>query len=100
MDEPSKNLLFEQALAFYVTNKSVIREKYLGKQVVISGDRILGAYDDVVKVYQEAIKTVPLGSFVIKDIPENIEDEVIYLPYRILVHDTSARGCLISVKQI
>jgi hypothetical protein len=54
--------------------------------VVISGDKILGAYDDVGKAYQEAIKTVPLGSFVIKDIPENIEDEVIYLSPFLAVH--------------
>jgi hypothetical protein len=86
MDESSKNPLFEQALAFYATNKPVIREKYLGKQVVISGDKILGAYDDVGKAYQETIKTVPLGSFVIKDIPENIEDEVIYLSPFLTAH--------------
>jgi hypothetical protein len=86
MDESSKNPLFEEALAFYATNKPIIREKYLGKQVVISGDKILGAYDDVGKAYQEAIKTVPLGSFVIKDIPENIEDEVIYLSPFLAAH--------------
>jgi hypothetical protein len=81
-----KSSLFEQALVFYTTNKQVIREKYLGKQVVISGDKILGVYDDVGKAYQETIKTAPLGSFVIKDIPENIEDEVIYLSPFLAVH--------------
>jgi hypothetical protein len=59
MDELSKNLLFKQALAFYATNKPVIREKYLGKQVVISGDKILGAYDDVGKAYQGPSKPCP-----------------------------------------
>jgi hypothetical protein len=86
MDKSSKNPLFEEALTFYAANKPIIREKYLGKQVVISGDKILGAYDDVGKAYQETIKTVPLGSFVIKDIPENIEDEVIYLSPFLAVH--------------
>jgi hypothetical protein len=59
MDEASKNPLFEQAFAFYETNKLTIREKYLGKQVVISGERILGAYDDLGTAYHETIKTTP-----------------------------------------
>jgi hypothetical protein len=60
-------------------DKSEIREKHLGKQVVIVGDQIIGAYDDIDKAYQETIKTYTQGTFMIHDVPVNIEDEIVHL---------------------
>jgi hypothetical protein len=69
-------LMYEREAEFYEAHKLEIREKYLGKQVVISGDKIVGAYNDVGEAYRETIKMLPLGAFMIQDVPENIEDEI------------------------
>jgi hypothetical protein len=71
--------MLEKEFEFYENNKSTIREKYLGKQVVIVGDQIIGAYDDIDKAYQETIKTYTQGTFMIHDVPINIEDEIVHL---------------------
>ncbi|MDR2490801.1 MAG: hypothetical protein LBD20_05310 [Spirochaetaceae bacterium] len=71
--------MYEHEAAFYEANRFKIREKYLGKQVVISGDKIVGAYDNVGDAYRETIKTLPLGTFMIHDVPKNIEDEIQWL---------------------
>ena len=71
--------MYERETAFYEANKPAIREKYLGKQVVICGDKIVGAYDDVGEAYRQTIKTLPLGTFMIHDVPVNIEDEIQWL---------------------
>jgi hypothetical protein len=68
--------MYEREIEFYEANKLEIREKYLGKQIVISGNKIVGAYDNVGDAYHDTIKTFPLGTFMIQDIPENIEDEI------------------------
>jgi hypothetical protein len=71
--------MYEREAEFYEANKLEIREKYLGKQVVISNDKIVGAYDNIGDAYHETIRTFPLGTFMIQDVPENIEDEIQYL---------------------
>ena len=68
--------MYEHEVAFYEAHKLEIRDKYLGKHVVISGDNIVGAYDDAGAAYYETIKTHSLGTFMIQDVPENIEDEI------------------------
>jgi len=71
--------MLEKEFEFYENNKLSIREKYLGKQIVIVGEKIVGAYDDIDEAYQEAIKTYTLGTFMIHDVPVDIEDEIIHL---------------------
>ena len=71
--------MFEKETEFYIANKNEIREKYLGKRIVIAGDQIIGVYNDVSEAYTETIKTLLPGSFMIKDIPVDIEDEVVQL---------------------
>jgi hypothetical protein len=68
--------MLEEEFQFYENNKSEIREKHLGKQIVIVGDQVIGVYDDIDKAYQETIKTYTLGTFMIHDVPVNIEDEI------------------------
>jgi len=71
--------MLEKEFEFYENNKSAIREKYLGKQVVIVGEKIIGAYDDIDEAYQETIQTHTPGTFMIHDVPVDIEDEIIHL---------------------
>ena len=62
---------------FYENNRDELVEKYCGKYVVISGDKVVSAYDDENKAYYETIKSIPLGSFMIHLIQE--EEEVFQL---------------------
>jgi hypothetical protein len=71
--------MLEKEFEFYENNRAAIREKYLGKRIVIMGNEIIGAYDDMDEAYQETIKTYTPGTFMIHDVPVNIEDEVAHL---------------------
>jgi hypothetical protein len=71
--------MLEKEFEFYENNKTEIRVKYLGKQVIIVGNQIIGAYDDIDEAYQETIKTYTPGAFMIHDVPVNIEDEIAHL---------------------
>ena len=62
---------------FYENNRDELVEKYCGKFIVISGDKVVSAYDDEKTAYQETIKSIPLGSFMIHHITE--EEEVFQL---------------------
>jgi hypothetical protein len=79
--------MYEREKAFYMANKPDLREKYHGKHLVIVGEEIIGVYDDAGSAYHETIKTAPLGSFMIQEVPENIEDEVQYLSPFVSVYD-------------
>ena len=59
---------------FYQENRDTLREKYLGKRLVIVDDQILGVYDSDT----EAIKETPmeLGTYCIKYIPVDPADEI------------------------
>jgi hypothetical protein len=71
--------MFERETAFYEENREKLREQHLGKHVVIVGEQILGVYDTAGEAYEETKKTIEPGKFMIKEIPENPEDEVISL---------------------
>ena len=71
--------MLEKEFEFYKTNRTEIREKYLGKRIVIVGDKIIGAYNDLDEAYHETIKSYTLGTFMIHDVPEDIEDEIVHL---------------------
>jgi len=71
--------MLEREFEFYESNKSEIREKYIGKRIVIVGEQIIAAYDDMEEAYQETIKTYTPGTFMIHDVPVNIEDEIAHL---------------------
>ena len=62
---------------FYENNRDELVEKYCGKHIVISGDRVIAAFDDRDVAYSETIKKLPLGSFMIHHVME--EEEVIQL---------------------
>jgi len=62
---------------FFENNRDELVEKYRDKYVVISGERVLAAYDDENTAYFETVKTVPLGSFMIHHVTE--EEEVFQL---------------------
>jgi len=67
--------MFETENKFYEENRETFREKYLGKRVVIVKDKILGAYDTDSQAIDETSKTMELGTFCIKYVPVNPEEE-------------------------
>jgi hypothetical protein len=72
--------MFEQENRFYEENKDSLRKQYLGKEVVIVGDEVIAAYDDVGTAISETVKTRPLGSFCVKNVPESPEERMIRIP--------------------
>jgi hypothetical protein len=71
--------MFEKENKFYKENRDALREKYLGKAIVIVGGSVIGAYNDIGEAYKETIKTNKPGTFCLKNIPvdpqsANVED--------------------------
>jgi len=69
--------MLEAEWDFYENNRDELVEKYCNKFVVISGDKVIAAYDDEKVAYWETVKTIPLGSFMIHHIAE--EEEIVQL---------------------
>ena len=69
--------MLEAEWEFYENNRDALVEKYCGKHIVISGNKVIAAFDDRDVAYSETIKTLPLGSFMIHHVLE--EEEVIQL---------------------
>jgi hypothetical protein len=67
--------MFEAENKFYEENREVLREKYIGKRVVIAKDKILGAYDTDSEAIDETSKNMEPGTFCVKYIPINPEEE-------------------------
>jgi len=61
---------------YFDSHKAELKEKYLGKRVVISGNEIKGAFDSDAEALSEALKTMAPGTFMIKFITENDEEQV------------------------
>jgi hypothetical protein len=71
--------VFEQEKAFCGAHKDELRQKYPGKHLVIIGDQIIAAYDDVGKAYRETVTTHEPGSFMIRKVPVRPEDDIVWL---------------------
>jgi hypothetical protein len=79
--------MFEAENQFYQANRENLREKYLGKAIVIVGETIIGAYDSIGEAYKETLKTRKPGTFCLKNIPVDpneayIEDHPRLTPIR------------------
>jgi uncharacterized protein (DUF1330 family) len=60
--------MLEVEWEYYEEHRDELVEKYCGKYIVISGNNVVAAYDNENEAYREAIKTIPLGSFMIHHI--------------------------------
>ena len=61
--------MFEKENAFYQANREMLRQQFLGKELVIVGDKIIGVYDDLDTAIDTTMQTLPLGTFCVKDVP-------------------------------
>jgi len=78
--------MFKRELQYYNSHKEQLCKKYQGKHIVIAEDEVIGVYDDAGTAYTETSKKIPPGSFMIREITENIEDEVQYLSPFLAAH--------------
>jgi hypothetical protein len=62
--------MFEKEMAFYKAHLDEFRKKYLGKELVIVGDQLIGVYDDVGTAYHTAERLYKPGTFMMTDITE------------------------------
>jgi hypothetical protein len=67
--------MYEVENKFYHENREYLREKYLGKRVVIVKDKILGVYDSDNEAIDETIKLMEKGTFCVKYIPVDPKEE-------------------------
>jgi hypothetical protein len=67
--------MFEVENKYYEQHKAELLNEYAKKHVVITGERLFGAYDSVRQAFDAAIKELPPETFVIKDLSET-EDSV------------------------
>jgi hypothetical protein len=81
--------MLEKESAFYEAHKAELRQKYAGKRVVIADDLVLGIYETDREAIDATEKTKPLGTFMVKFIPINPEDEIdyIYSPVFEMAHE-------------
>jgi hypothetical protein len=71
--------MLEKESAFYEVHKAELRHKYAGKRVVIADNRVLGIYGSDREAIDATEKTKPLGTFMVKFIPVNPDDEIDYI---------------------
>jgi hypothetical protein len=66
--------MFEKEEAFYKAHIDEFRQKYLDKELVIVGDRLVAVYDDFGRAYREPAKTYKPGTYMVAHVyPEGGE---------------------------
>jgi len=69
--------MLEKERAYFESNLSVLQQNYMGKYVVISGDQVIGPYESDEDAYSGAMEAkYPLGSFMIKHITDDLDDQI------------------------
>jgi hypothetical protein len=70
-------MALEQEWNYYQAHRPELVKQYLGKYVVISGDKVVAAYNGREEGYQETVKTIQPGNFMIHHVTD--PEEVIRL---------------------
>lgn len=68
--------MFEVESKFYNEHKEEYRKKYLGKHIVIHGRELKGVYDNDGDAFEESIKTMEAGTFMIKIVTATDEEGI------------------------
>ena len=71
--------MLETEHQFYMDNRESLRAQYLGKRIVIVKDQIIGVYNSDSEALDETTKTMKMGTFCVKYIPVDPDDEYIRL---------------------
>jgi hypothetical protein len=69
--------MLDKERTYYENNLSTLQKDHLGKYIVISGDRLIGAFDSDEQAYTGAMEAnCSPGSFMIKLITGNPEEQI------------------------
>ena len=71
--------MLEAEHQFYMNNRESLRAQYPGKRLVIVKDQIIGIYDSDSEALDETTKTMKMGTFCVKYVPVDPDDEFIRL---------------------
>ena len=78
--------MLEKERAYYESNLNSLRETYMGRYVLISGDRLIGGYDSDEEAYASAMeKNCMPGSFMIKPVIGNDQEYIQRFTSRVYV---------------
>ena len=58
--------MLEKEFEYYLSHQEELAQKYNGKFLVISGEKVVGIYQSNSEAYNEATKSYPLGTFLIQ----------------------------------
>ena len=56
----------QKEFQYYLEHQAEFSEKYLGKFIVIKGQKIIGVFDERLEAYNETSKTHSVGTFLIQ----------------------------------
>jgi hypothetical protein len=57
--------MFEKENAYFKAHLDEFRQKYLDKELVIVGDKLVAVYDDFGRAYREPAKTYKPGTYMV-----------------------------------
>jgi hypothetical protein len=60
--------MFEKENAFFKAHLPEFRQKYLDKELVIVGNKLVAVYDDFGRAYREPAKTYKPGTYCVKHV--------------------------------
>jgi len=61
-----KTQKFSEELNFFISNQETLLKDFLGKVLVLKGQKVIGVYPDALSAYIETQKDHPLGTFMIQ----------------------------------
>ncbi|WP_347292465.1 hypothetical protein [uncultured Brachyspira sp.] len=68
--------MFELETKYYEEHKQELREKYLGKHIVIQGNELKGIYNTDNEAFDNSVKTMKPGTFMIKIVTATDEEGI------------------------
>lgn len=60
------NPILEKEFEYYKRNQNALLQEYGGKYIVITGEKVIGAYDSEMEAYTRAQESHQLGTFLIQ----------------------------------
>jgi hypothetical protein len=78
--------MLEKEFQYYLSNQDEFLKKYLGKTIVIKGEKVIGSYDSEVEALIETRKTNELGTFLIQKCTPGTDDYTETYHSRVVLH--------------
>jgi hypothetical protein len=76
----------EKEFRWYLSHQEELVQKYDGKFIVIKGEEVFGAYDNLGDAVDETEKTLVLGTFLVQKCTSGDEDTKAIFRSRVVLH--------------